>query len=379
MNDLENYKTILEKYFGTGVSTFDPTKATTNNVIAALNRTDFIPFRSAFFQRLKRLASRYPNRDDNKSHLLKTLNLLGGDRNWEGAYAEIVAFDFLNSDQDWLLNPINLSKTVPANETLASGLKMDNANLDGYYDDFKVCFDVKVFADKSREILDNIITKLRKKHGISATIKPEYPLDMDYDTFGQNWHALFSELENKISVKSQNRFIKSDVIPELSYRIMWGAGVLTTVSTYSPYAHAEEHHKLLFAHIKKFSRIMPGLIVFVVFPWFSEKVTSGMVSTEILYRAFCRRFFCQYARDTTPAKTFVKEFAGEETISQVSEMLSGVLFLEDDSIESSSAEKQNVKGYTYLNPNAKRKIGSDFRHYLSSLNCLVDDFEHDNY
>lgn len=379
MTDLENYKIILEKYFGAGVSTFDPTKATTNNVIAALNRTDFAPFRSAFFQRLKRLANRYPNQDANKRHLLETLNLLGGDRNWEGAYAEIVAFDFLNADQDWLSNPINLSKTVPATETLASGLEMNNANLDGFYDDFDICFDVKVFADKSREILENMIGKVKKKHGISATIKPEYPLDMDYNVFREKWTALFSELENKINATSQNKFIKSDVIPELSYRIQWGAGVLMTFSSYNPYIHAEEHHKLLFAHIKKFSRIMPGLIVFVIFPWFSEKFAGGLMPPEILYRAFSRRFFCQYAKDATPASAFVKDFTSQESVSQVTEMLSGVLFLQDDSIESSVAENQNVKGYAYLNPNAKRKVGHAFRHYLSSLKFAVDDFEHDNY
>lgn len=381
MNDLENYKAILETYFGAGATTFTTTSTATNNVIGALNRKDFAQFRTTFFQRLKRLAARYPNQDANRKHLLETVNLVASDRdtNWQGAYAELVAFDYLNSDGDWLATPINLSKTVPAADTLASGLGMQNANLDGYYDDFGVCFDVKVLSDKSRAILDGVIAEVKKKHGIAAVISPEYPLDLDYEVLQRNRPALASELENEINPTAKTTLVRSKIVPELSYRLMWGDGVLTTVSTYDPYIHAEEHHKLLFAHIKKFSRVMPGLIVFVIFPWFSEKVTNQIGSTDIFYRAFCRRFFCQYAKDSTPAKSSLKSFASNESMAQVTEKLSGVLFLEDASITSSDASQQNIRAFAYLNPNATHKVSRHFRHHLSSLKFSVDDFEHDNY
>jgi hypothetical protein len=379
MNDLENYKVILETHFGAGVTTFATTNGATNNVIGALNRTNFAQFQSAFFQRMKRLAGRYPNQDSNRKHLLDTLNLLATEKNWDGAYAELVAFDFLNADEDWLSSPINLSKTVPATETLASGLGMQNANLDGYYDDFGVCFDVKVLSDKSRAILDGVIAEVKRRRGIVAVISPEYPLNFDYEVFQQNRPALASELENEINPTAKTTLVRSKIVPELTYRLMWGGGVLTTISTYDPYIHAEEHHKLLFAHIKKFSKVMPGLIVFVVFPWFSEKVTNQIDSTDIFYRAFCRRFFCQYAKDATPAKSFLKSFAGNESVAQVAEKLSGVLFLEDVSITSSNAHQQNIKAFAYLNPNATHKVSRHFRHHLSSLKCFVDDLEHDNY
>jgi hypothetical protein len=63
--------------------------------------------------------------------------------------------------------------------------------------------------------------------------------------------------------------------------------------------------------------------VFVGFPWFSEKVVVQTNSSETFYRAFSRRFFCQYAKDTRPAGTLLRSFAGPESLAQVTDKLSG--------------------------------------------------------
>jgi hypothetical protein len=230
--------------------------------------------------------------------------------------------------------------------------------------------------------LDSVISRAKEKLGIrKITIIPEYSLDQDYEEFERNWKILLTELEAAIDVKAQPKYFRSKAMPELSYRLLWGPGVATTVSAYDPYIHAEKHHKLFFtkAYVKKFSKAMPSLIVSIVFPWISESVTIRSAVTEILYRALCRRFFCQYAKDTTPATAFVKGFQGNQTVAQVTERLSGVIFLEDASITSSTPELQNVKGFAYLNPNAAQKVSGHFRDYLSSLHIAVDDFAHDNY
>jgi hypothetical protein len=135
----------------------------------------------------------------------------------------------------------------------------------------------------------------------------------------------------------------------------------------------------LFKHAKKFSKTTPSLIVFVVFPWFSESAVNPFCSSEVFYRSFSRRFFCQYAKDTRPANSLLKSFQGSETVAQVTEKLSGVLFLEDISITSMSTDDLNVKGFAYFNPNAAMKVGRHFREHLSSLGFFVDDFEHDKY
>jgi hypothetical protein len=385
MNALENYKSTLEKYFGVGTSTFPTTCETANNVIGALHNSQFDAFRTAFERRLERLAAYYPLANPNRKALLVSANEIANQTNWQGAYAEMVAFDFLNSNQDYLPGSIHISKTVPARETLASGLGMQNVNFDGYFDEFNVCFDVKVLQDKSRQILDGIINEAKTALGIDVSMSPEYPLDLDYELFQRHRQNLLAELKCAINSRKQTKFVKSTIIPELSYRIMWGSGVLSAIGTYDTYLHAKNHHGLLFAHIKKFSKNSPSIIVFVVFPWFSESLLSLGISqpdfhnNEIFYRAFCRRFFCQYAKDSSLATAFLKSFTGTETISEVTDKLSGVLFLEDNSILSSDPDLQNVNGFAYLNPNAAHKASRGFRGYLSSLGISVDDFDHDNY
>ena len=177
----------------------------------------------------------------------------------------------------------------------------------------------------------------------------------------------------------QISFVKSTVVPNLNYRLLWGAGVLSTVGTYDPYQHAEKHHTLLFKHAKKFSKTQPSLIVFVLFPWFSEKVVNEFCEKEIFYRSFCRRFFCQYANDSRPASSVLSKFSGAETMSQVTEKLSGVIFLEDTSILTANVDDLNVTGFAFLNPNAVNKVSRQFQGHLSRLGIAVDDLEHDNY
>jgi hypothetical protein len=152
-----------------------------------------------------------------------------------------------------------------------------------------------------------------------------------------------------------------------------------TVSEYHPHRHAKNHHQLLFTHAKKFSLRSPCLIVFVLFPWFSEKISLGDGNNTEFYRAFARRFFCQYATTAAPAHGLLKAFTGSETLAQITEKLSGVLFLEDRSIESPTPTATNVSGFAYLNPNAVNEVGRHFRHHLQELGCPIDDFEHDNY
>ncbi|MFT7632347.1 MAG: hypothetical protein ACI87E_003399 [Mariniblastus sp.] len=380
MNDLENYKAIVDQYFGPATARFDTASDVSNPIIEALNRTDFAPFRSVFLKRCERLAACYPASAPNYEPLKDRLNEMASPGKWDGVYAEMVAFDFLNSDRDWLSGPIELSRTVPAAETLTSEQGRQNANFDGYYDDFDVCFDVKVLGDKSGAILDGIISQVTGNLGISGmAVSPEYPLDLGFDKLQTNRNELCAELEAAINIGERTPLVRSRVVGELTYRIKWDSGVLMTANTYDPFKHAADHHTLLFKHTKKFSRNSPSLIVFVVFPWFSERVVTASFSSDVFYRSFCRRFFCQYANDNRPASSMVESFNGNETVAQVTDKLSGVLFLEDTSIKSSNTDELNVEGFAYLNPNAAKKVGGHFREHLSSLGVFVDDFEHDNY
>lgn len=153
----------------------------------------------------------------------------------------------------------------------------------------------------------------------------------------------------------------------------------SAVSAYDPFLHAKNHHTLLFRHAKKFSKIRPSLIVFVAFPWFSEGVVTHLNCRDIFFRAFSRRFFCQYLKDVSPASAKLQNFVGQETVSDVTRHLSGVLFLDDKSVTASGANAAITQAHAFLNPNAHHKVSSHFRHHLESLHVFTDDFEHDNY
>ncbi|MBF0548791.1 MAG: hypothetical protein HQM08_30490 [Candidatus Riflebacteria bacterium] len=238
-----------------------------------MNHTQFAAFTTSYKKRLERLNSLYSGHG-NFQDLLNTINQVADDKNWEGAYAEIIANDYLNSNNDWLSEPINLEKTVDATETIAGNLGYQNVNFDGEYKDFNICFDVKILSDKSGIILSGIFKDVQKKTGRSNfSISPEYPLDIDYEEFQNNRKQLLDELLSFLTGDKEPRSISSQVIPDLRYAIMWGSGVLMTESTYNPYLHAKNHHNLLFKHAKKFSKVNPSLIIFVIFPWFSEKIS----------------------------------------------------------------------------------------------------------
>ena len=314
-------------------------------------------------------------------HLKNTLNELGSDRNWIGAYAELVTFDFLNSDSDWLSQPITLSQTVPACETLGDDRGMTNVNFDGYYDDFGVCFDVKVLKNKSGEILGNIIKAAKSRLGISdASIYPNYPGDMDFQEFESRIGPLRDELVGLINVQAKTRYARSIIMPALSYRIMWASdrGVTIGPSEYDPYQHAGNHHTLVFKYAKKFSKVSPSLIVLVVFPWYSESFLAHDICNEVFYRAFCRRFFCQYSKDIRKAKEVIGDFESDITMADVTNKLSGILILADNSI-TAEPQADQIKSFAYLNPNAVHKVSGHFRDHLSTLGVRVDDFAHDNY
>lgn len=375
MNALEQYAALLRKHFGDDVPAFDTNSNLRNNVTGALNHTQFSDFQKTYDERLARLAARYPIGNPNRGHVLEMLKRITGKTNWIGAYGEFVALDFLNSDEDYLSQPISLSRTVSAAKTLGQYLGKVDTNYDGFYDDFGVYFDVKAMTRKARMILDGIIAEAIKTLGLTGvTITPEYREDSDFSVYEENRAALLSELRNALDGKKPNR-VESGVLPHLCYRILRGAGTVAAVSEYSPYEDAKNNHTLLFTHAAKFSISAPSVIVFVWFPWFSG-LSHPFGFNRIYYRSFCRRFFCQYMRDERAARDVMEDFNGDITMQEVASSLSGVLFIEDNT-SIKPEEKREV--FAYLNPNAKHKVSGHFRDHLTSLRFHVDDFEDDNY
>jgi len=387
VTDIENYKTLLDKIFGVASATFDPNNPITNNVIGALNHpTEFVEFRNNFTERLYRLKDIYSTHPDYLKEILVQLNLIANPKNWEGAFAELVAFDHLNKDilkrKTYLSNPIKPNITIDKSRTFADELGKKEANLDGYAEDIPLYFDVKCFKDNVKEILEGLYKEIQIHFAVyDLNIMAEYALDVSYDDFQKNRNSLLNELQSAIDVNKKTPFVKSKIIPTLNYRIHWGAGIQTAERSYHPYSHAENFHKVLFSYANKFVKDEASLIVLVIFPWYNPVISDFANANRKLYRAIARRVFCQYKYDQTKFKIFNPNFKGEQTIYQVSNHLSGIIFLEDHTILSKESNKTNVKSFVYLNPNATIKISNSFASgFLLGLgDSEFDDFEHDNY
>lgn len=383
MNDLENYKIIIENIFGKGIARFEIKSDSTNNIIGALNHQDFDNFKASFKERLKRLNEIYKANNKNREEIISKVNLIADKNNWEGAYSELVAYDFLNKEKNFLPQPIKLNNSIAKNKTFAEQIGKKEANLDGFFENYSVYFEVKSLKDNVSDILNGIYKELKKKINFNdLMITHEYPaMDISYEVIKENREQLLDELQKNIDISKRTTFVKSRVVNGLNFRILWGRGVLLMESTYDPYRHAENYYRIVFNYIDKFVKDRPFFLVFVVFPWFNGIITEFRNSNKIFYRAFARRVFCSYINKADQLKSICPNFKGDETIFTISKKLSGILFLEDKSIKSANPRSINIKSYFYFNPNADNPLmDSLFENVISNLELTEsDDFKHDNY
>jgi len=386
MNDFDNYNKIIYNIFNQNLN-HNKDMSKSNSVIGALNNNEYSSFRNCFESRLKRLGKIYSRNNVNRKSLFTKLKDVASNKNWEGAISELIAFDYLNRDfienKDHIYNPICLDKDVPNEKTFANELgKSGPFNLDGYFEENDVYFDIKSFKNNVSQILNGIFNDVKSNLPKSDFfIMPEYPGDISYVEFKDKRAKLKAELLNIIEENPSIEYIKSEHISELSYRLRWTPGLLITEGSFNPYEYAENYHRLAFIHVDKYIKDRPSFLVFVVFPWFNGIINDFRESNKIFYRAFSRRCFCQYKDNSDLFKSIMPQFIGSETIYDISRYLSGILFLEDHSITCMHSNYSVVKSYFYINPNAKNSLMKTILYdYCIKLGKNdFDDFEHDNY
>lgn len=387
MTARENYSALIENIFGPETTTFDTTTDLKNSITEALQHpTQNYKFKSNFIARLHRLKTIYSTHPEYLKDIIVQVNLIADNSNWEGAFAELAAYDHLNQDtlnyKNYIHNPIQPNITLPNTVSFAAECGKHETNLDGFIEDRQIYFDVKCFKDNVTEILESVYNDLKRHLGTNDIhITAEHALDTSYDDYKTKRRQLLEELKAGITVAKKETYFQSGVIPNLSFRILWGAGILTAERTYTPFSHAENLHKTVFNYASKLMKNEPTLIVLVVFPWYNLVVTDFSNTNLDLYRAMSRRVFCQYKHDKTLFKTFNSIFTGSQSIYEISNYVSGIIYLEDNSILSKNPNETNVKSYVFLNPNAVKPItqslASDFIYGLH--NSAYDDFQYDNY
>lgn len=353
------YASLVDRIFGAGAATFDVTVSQSNNVIGALaNPTDFLDFKANFEQRLRRLNAAIQVDSGLRKEILAAVNRVV-DAGWDGAYAELGALDYFLAATETGPGTVLLDRTVPAVSTLASEMGMQNANHDMSFLGLGVSMDTKLLSDKTGEILEGIFKDYRAAKGIKhLLIVPSYDLGDDFAQYSASRPALLNELINGVDPVARPRSFASAIIPGLSYTFAWEAGVYTGESSYSPYEHALRHHPLLFGHAKKFSRIEPSAIAFVIFPWSGERVFHFPDSKRTFFKKFGEHFFNDYLGSAEPATKFNRKFKSPISAGDVTRHLSGIIYLEDHSITASDPMQLNVDASFIWNANAVHPLAT---------------------
>ena len=383
MTPIEHYSRIVDQIFGAASFTPKEPHTQTTPIVQALSDTtaSFKTFQVNFRDRLSRLGSAYEDHPSCES-LLTQVKEVGDPNNWQGAAAELAAIDFFCRDRDWLDEAPHLDVSLPAAESLACKFKMQQANLDLHFQEFDVYTDVKVLKDNVTEVIDGVLDEIWPSG--KPMVLPEYPSDLDVKDVGENRNALVKHLRAQLAALGKPTVVDcTSIVDDLRFRLEWTCGPLFAESSYSPYRHAMELHRLPMHHAKKFTLARPFFLTFVVFPWFNSVITDFCDGNRTFYRSLARRVFCQYRSDPTLFSALYKKYTGAETVHEVMKELGGILFLEDRSISSESSDS-TVKAYYYGNPNANRPVmGGLMEDYLTgligSVRGEIDDFRYDNY
>lgn len=352
MTHRSNYAAFVDAIFGAGSATFDVTKTESNNVIGALARpNEFAEFKANYRERLRRIEAATKADPTLRKDVLGAVNRVAEDE-WDGAYAELCALDYFLAIPQTGPGNIELDRTLSASDTLASEMGMQNANHDMRLKALGVSMDTKNLSDKIGQILDGIFNEFRKAKGIeSMAIMPTYDHDDDFTPYVVNRPKLLAELVNGVDARARTPQLRSQIIPGLSYEFAWNAGVYGSPSLYSPLEHAAKHHTLLFGHIKKFSRVEPTVITYVMFPWSGESVFSGL-GKETFQTEFGRQFFNNYIGSVELARKFNQKVKSNISAEDVTKHLSGVIFLDDKSITAQDPAQINVDASFVWNKNA---------------------------
>jgi hypothetical protein len=199
----------------------------------------------------------------------------------------------------------------------------------------------------------------------------EYADDICYKEIQDKLPRIRAELLREIEPGRTN-CLSSSVVDHLLFRMRWGNGLLHSEKTTNPHEQGQKHHRLVLNHVAKFVKDTPFLIVFVVFDWFGRITHDFADHNRTFYSSFTQELFCGYERNSTPFKNLNPKFIGTETVFDIIKKVSGILFLEDCSIEALCPDECNVNSFFYINPNADHKIeGSCFEPYARSLGNMV--------
>jgi hypothetical protein len=354
--NVDQYAPMLDRHFGPNSASCVGGKS--NEVTAAINHADqFVDFKKNFDARLERLAKASNGVPALRNFIVGAANILGGARNWDGAFAELTALDYLLTCACVPASEIVPNKMSSAADTLADELGMTNVDHDAYLSSFDAYLDVKILSDKTGQILDGIVAEVVKKCKLpQLRVLHFFPADLSYSDVQGARQALVAELSAALTSSPKPDRVVSKVVPGVKFDPVWAHGVFMDEQSYSPSQHGNRHHRLMFQHVKKFHRTRPSFIILVHFPWASEKLPPLPGNSEAYFSAFSDAFFKDYVGSHQLANEFNSKFVTKIDCDAVTAALTGIVFLEDKLI-TSSIGGANINAYLSINGRNPFRMG----------------------
>lgn len=296
--------------------------------------------------------------DDKSKIYLKSLL----DRNHYGFLCEIMSLSYLHE------NNINFNVEVEIQNNLI--LSKNNVNLDGYIDEFDIYFDIKGFGIQqyARESFNRLISKSFPNKFIM--------IDGNYDVSYEDIEAYAFTKKQEIICNLQNN--NNFYIEELNWKISLSdreeRSIHLSTGTINPYQEANNNKNFIFRKSSQFTKNSKFLLICAFDNQFNLTLTTNFAEqTDILTRALARRAFIEFSKSSTKANKLDKKCKDKYFLSQASQLLSGILFLNFYKNET----------WLYLNPNATHKLTRNNIEQLFNfelpIDMLIDDFEFDNY
>lgn len=400
MNDVENYKTILEEIFGQEIA-FSNYKVT-NNCIGALRSTEnFSIFKINFIERLKRLQSYFSGSQKHLKEIIDTAKQIacGTGYKWAGPYSELVALDYWTKFEN--LREIAFPDKGPVDnyaDSIAKIIGQTEIDIDISFklSTKKIYTDVKCLIPTHKELTDQILRSLKKRiKGIDFLIGIDNLYDVDYlRTKSDLIHEiqsgeLINALEKCVNDKDNHYSHKLKSGEEVSFRIAYAEKpgekiVLTTMKEINPFRLAENYKYKILDYYNKFLISEPSLITFVINPWFNEEIIlHDHKFTHAFLRSLSRRVFIELIRDERDLSVLHPELSGKGIkISTIASKVTGIVFIMDRSVLKSGEDINDV--HIYLNPKATNRLltWNDFdilSWSAGAIHPLIDDFANDNY
>lgn len=397
MTATDNYATLYTSVFGEPLKSLPPGAG--NNLLGALNNAQFSTTTKNFVSLLHRLRDRFSGDAESLAKIKEALWLIGARKGykWSGAYAELVALDFWGQFEEisdlkyvakWDVHegPDSLAKR--------SGQQVVDLDLRFTLQFTPIYLDVKSFIPTHYELLDGIYAQVEKKVG-----HRNYLLGID-GLDGSNYMTTMVDMKAEIgsgglvdalaiALSTQQTTAAYTTVSGRVYRFNMAYPkdgentVLTTLSFHNPYQSAFDLRYKALEYWNKLLINDASLLMFVSHPWYNRDVIGNMSgSNEIFYRSFARRVFMELGKDDATDLSTVTDSPPGLTPKSVSEKVTGIIFLDDQSVLKEGGDRYEV--YIYLNPNATNlKLTQrhfDILHWNGiKRNVTIEDFEYDNY